>query len=708
MTSLQTSVGQLGMVGGKRHSWAPNLRAVEPTASDKMGQRKGNLYVLVELMGKHPSAQTLFRQVVNVVQRVYFESTTDITSALQAAIMEAHYLLQEADARCGISCVVVRKSDLYIAQVAPALVVIALPNVVQLFPISPEASENPLGSRAKPEIGLFRTRVEPPSSVLLAESGWLSRVQPKMLAGAATAPSVASMLDVLQGLGGRSDLSAMAVGLGVPAESPQDEELRATSDWVGALAELKEDDASRLVASDLREGSAEPTGPSRTAADVARDAGKGLAMAGARLAEGAKTLGERMLPEAEEVQRGTSRPKPRRQRRASRWPVILAVVIPVLVAVAAGALWYQQNWERGRQFTSLMDGARAAFEATAASEDEVLIRGQLEDAFARVTQALVLKPADSTAANLQREIRKSLDHVNRVVTLPTLMPLRQFSGTDRDLSRVLLNARSIFVLDRGRDEVYWYQMDPELSDVIQPVGDGPVISKGQQVDQAVVSELADTAWLTAEGAQDRSGLLVLDQSGGLFLNDATGMWEPTHLPMRLPDGWRYPQSTDTYQGNFYVLEPSLNQIYRYTPSGAGYADPPTDYFQGNALVNLGGVVDMVINSEACGGSVFLLFRNGMLTKYLRGSPEALEVVVPDGRLQDTPAFFAGPETCHLYIADAGNSRIVELDANGTFLYQYRLAEGDTLGSVRSLFVDEIGDAYYILTSDALYRTPIPR
>jgi len=47
-------------------------------------------------------------------------------------------------------------------------------------------------------------------------------------------------------------------------------------------------------------------------------------------------------------------------------------------------------------------------------------------------------------------------------------------------------------------------------------------------------------------------------------------------------------------------------------------------------------------------------------------------------------------------------------SNGTFLFQYRLAEGDALRSVRSLFVDEGDDAFYILTDDTLYRTPIPR
>jgi hypothetical protein len=419
-----------------------------------------------------------------------------------------------------------------------------------------------------------------------------------------------------------------------------------------------------------------------------------------------------MLPEAEPVE---SEAVPSREemwegkeRTAPRLPVILAIVIPLLAVVVAAVLWWQRDLQRDREFNTLLEGARAALDSAAGMEDEALVRSQLEDAEERITQALALKPGDPDAENLQLEIRRAVDHVNRVVTLPMLMPLQEISGTGRDLGRVLLSGRNVFVLDRGRDEVLWYELDPELPDVVQQVGEGPVIRKGQQVGQLVVSELGDIAWLTAAGYQDRSGLLVLDQSGGLFLSDATGMWEPLHLPLHLPSEWRYPQSAETYQGNFYVLEPSLNQVFRYVPSGGGYADAPTAYFEDAAMVNLGGVVDMGINSEACGGHIYLLYRNGVLTKYTRGSTEAFEAVVPDQRLQDTPAFFVGPERCHLYVADAGNSRLVELDADGTFLFQYHLAEEEALRSVRSLFVDEAADAFYILTGDTLYRTPIPR
>jgi len=682
VTSLQTTIGQLSMAGGERQPRAANVRAVEPTVTGRWRQRKGNLYVLVELRDGPPARQHLYRQLLNVIQRVYYEAPSSVTAALQQAIGEAHRLLREVGATGGVSCAALRDDDIYIAQAGPALAIIVHPDVVEQLPASSEAYEIPLGGSIRPEIGLFHTSAERTSTIVLAQSDWLSQVEPRVLAGAATAPTVSGVLDILQELAGTAELSALVIGLGTPAEAPP----------------LRKEEEERYEAIEKEPPAEQPA----RVGELAREVGQ-------RLAEGAKILGERMLPEVEVPA------PPERERltveveeRPSRWPLITALVIPLLVVIAALAVWWQRGWEQQKRLEELMQGALAAWNAAKLATEETIARGQLHHAEERIVAALELDPDNVEAIKLRQQIQEALDRVNHVVPLPMLMPLQEYSGLGRDLGRVLVHGRSVFVLDRGRDEVYQYELDPELPDLLEPVGEGVVIRKGQQVGQVMVSELADMAWLTAVGQQYRSGLLVLDQSGRLFLSDASSMWTLTHLPLKLPEDWRYPQSVETYWGKFYVLEPSLNQILRYEPSGEGYEESPSHYFEEDALINLGGVVDMAISPEVCGGYVYLLYRNGIVTKYIRGSAVSFEPNVPDERLQDTPAFFVGPEDCHVYVADVGNARIVELDEDGTFLHQYRLAEGEMLRYVRSLFVDDVEDVFYILTGDALYRTPIPR
>ena len=713
MTPLKVSSGQLFMAGGMRQGWAPNARAVEPTGSDKTEQRKGSLYMLVELQEVPPSPQILYRQILNVVQRTYYEAPTSTTASLQSALLEAHALMQEAKVTGGISCVVLRDGDLYVAQVAPALVVLAGPSVVQLFPVSPQSDELPLGGRARPEISMFYDQVQTPTTVLLADSRWLDRVDPKMMAGATTAPSISAILHVLSKLAGREELAALAIGLGVPAEDAEGLPEVDTEAWAEAVAEKPAGEEGREAAVDRKRRRRERKEPQAALAGAARAAGERLEQAGAQVAEGVKALGEQMLPEREhevavEPLRPRAQPKARPKRRASRWPLALAIAIPLIVAITVGALWWRRSYMTQQQYTNLMEAARVGLQAATGITDEEQARPHIQQAMVRVEEALSLKQGDPAALRLKQEIQAVLDQVNRVVPLPLLMPLYEFSAADRDLARVIVHGDDVFVLDRGTDAVTQLQLDPALRDVAEPVSDQPLVRKGQQVGQGVVSELSDITWLTPGGAQSQTGLLVLDQSGGLYLYDATGLWEPMYLPLRVPAEWRYPQSAQTYAGNFYVLEPSLNQIFRYLPTGNGYSDDATAYFDAGSPVSLGGVVDMAISSEGCGGYVYLLYRNGVLTKYARGVAEPFAAIVPDKQPQDTPAFFSSAENCHVFVVDAGNGRIVEFQPDGVFLFQYRLAEGEALQQVRSLFVDDTDDSFFLLTNDALYRVPIPR
>jgi len=765
MTPLQAQVGQLSMSGGSRRNWAPNARAVEPASADRVGRQKGNLYILAELASGLSSPAVLYRQIVNVVQRVYYETPGTISSSLETAIQEAHLLLEEAHATGGISCVVLRDSDIYVAQVTPALVIVSRPDVVQLFPSSPESQQQPLGGRTLPDVALFHTAVKVPTTIVLAESSWLGQAEPRMLAGATTAPDMKTLLEVLERMAGRADVSAMVIGLGVPAEEPAVPVKPEVQTWAEGTEEQRE--AAPRPEGKPRPAAARPRAATdtseaaRTASGVARDARKGLATAGAKLAEGGRGLVERMLPDAEEVptparrvvpearervrervpeqpkarsaeavlEREKARPqvlvqerpaqvKPARpaqparaardRERGIRWPVVLAIAIPVVVALVALVVWWQRGAERERKYTTEWNEASTAYQTAVGVDDEATARLQLMMGLEHVQEALIIKPDDPDALSLERDISRLLDEINHVVPLPMLMPLHQFAEGEQDYGRILVEGDHVFILDRGQDQVAQLALDPQLHDIAEPAADGPLVQKGQQIGQAVVSELADMIWLEPGTARTKGGVLVLDQSGGLFLNDPDGLWQPLHLTMRLPQGWRYPQSIGTYEGYFYVLEPALNQIYRYAPTTNGYEDAPTTYFPEGSSLSLGGVTDMAISSATCGGNIYLLYRNGIIKRFTRGVEEPFSAEIPDAELQDTPAFYMSQETCHLFVADAGNSRILELDSAGGFLFQYRLADGDALSSARGLFVNHEDGAIYILTPEALYRTPLPR
>jgi len=114
-----------------------------------------------------------------------------------------------------------------------------------------------------------------------------------------------------------------------------------------------------------------------------------------------------------------------------------------------------------------------------------------------------------------------------------------------------------------------------------------------------------------------------------------------------------------------------------------------------------------VQSVAIDGSVWLLFPDGRLLKFFAGEQRPFELRGLPEPLS-SPADIAVPlESDRIYIADAGNARIIEATKDGRFLRQFRAREGDVLRDVRSLFLDEQGAMFYILTSDQLFKANLP-
>ena len=59
---------------------------------------------------------------------------------------------------------------------------------------------------------------------------------------------------------------------------------------------------------------------------------------------------------------------------------------------------------------------------------------------------------------------------------------------------------------------------------------------------------------------------------------------------------------------------------------------------------------------------------------------------------------------HVYIADRGNVRIVQLQKDGQFVQQFRPAADDLTAftNLQDLFVDELGQRLFILANNRLY------
>jgi hypothetical protein len=126
--------------------------------------------------------------------------------------------------------------------------------------------------------------------------------------------------------------------------------------------------------------------------------------------------------------------------------------------------------------------------------------------------------------------------------------------------------------------------------------------------------------------------------------------------------------------NFYVVDPSQQQILAYAPAADGANFPAKDQKWLTVARDVSKVGDMYID-----GDIFIT-DNGTIVRFVAGRAEGWQVgQLPDGLLRSTPAYslLSSPSDKRvgiLYAYDPANARIVALDkAKGTFIEQYRLA-----------------------------------
>ncbi len=730
--SLRTTIAQFSTSGGRWQSRAANVRAVEP-APELAAAQRGSLYMLVEVHGTGGGHPALFRQILNAAQTAFYEMGENVEAALRQAVRSAHAVLRraneglpEAGWTAGMSLVVRYGNQLVIAQAGPSLVMVSHPKTVDQFPADLKQWGPPLGTEARPEVQIYDTTVEDGSVVLIAQSDWGDHVSLEALAVAAATPNLSLAAGYLGQLAGNADLSALLIGFTkdipelrleeppaatVPEAPPAEPGEAAPEPGRGARKKGLLAGAGRLFGGE-RPGGQPPAPPAETAAEAE------LAEVEAR----PQPHPGATAPQAEALKKETvAAPGPARPIRPAAWPeptpapepaaepiaaarggrnpwwlLLALVIIPLLIGGVVLAMLFGRNSAVEAQFTEKLDGAINILSQVEGMSDEAAALQRLGQARDFLDQARVLRPGDERLAPVETRYEEQLARLQRVTFLYGSVPLWNFEQENRNWRRVLASGDALFVFDSNRSEVYRFTRSA-LGDTVMPV-ETPVIRKGDQVDGVIIGDLLDIAWVEAGGANRRSKLLAVDRTGGLIGYDVT--WGQERLALASRNKWAQPQLAAGYASNLYVADVGAGQVWRHRPTETGYGEAEP-YFT-NTTVNLSGLQAMAID-----GNIWLLFADGRLLKFFGGAQQPyIWRGMPDPL--SAPADIAVPlQADRIYVADAGNGRIIEATKDGQFLRQFRMRQGDVLRNLRSLFLDEAASMFYILTDNQLYRVDIP-
>lgn len=715
--SLSTTISQFSSSGGRWQGRATNVRSVEP-APDLPSAGRGSLYMLVEVSGSGGGHTALYRQMLNAAQTAFYEKGETVEAALRQAIRSAHVVLRQANEslpdaewRAGIGLVARYGDKLTIAQAGPGLVLVSHPKTVDQFPAEPGHWGPSLGGDVRPEVEIYDTTLEPGSLLLLAQSDWPQHVAPEALAVSAAAPSVSLAVQYLGQLAGDAELSALLVGFSSTIPELQEEpttRLESVGPLAGSASGVGEAEhvsgkvpprrAGRLFGFGRR-AEERPVAPA-AAPMATQDAHAFPERAGAATVPApevspgsAETPGGLAGEQAAAVEGGDAA----EARGRSPWPLVALAIIPLLILGLVIAMLFVRNNTANAAFEQLLQGATSVIAEVEGLPDDIGAQ-RLGAAREFLDRAHMQRPDDERLALLEQQYQALFDKVQHVILLYGVVPLWTFKEPGHSEKRVLAKGDSLFVLDGGRNEVYRF-VRSQLGDSVTPP-EKPVIRKGDQISNVVVSDLVDITWVEAAGPNQRSKLLTLDTAKALFGYDTT--WGAVNLPLGGQDKLARPQLTSSYGGNLYVVDPPSRQVWRYRPGSKGYEAAPEPYFPQGGEVDLTGVQAIGID-----GNIWILFADGRLLKFFGGEQRPFDFQGLPSPLSAPTAIAMPLEGDRVYILDAGNGRIVEITKEGKFLRQFRARQGAFLRDAKDLFLDEANRKFYIVTPDQLYVADVP-
>ncbi|MBU1500383.1 hypothetical protein KKE48_05960, partial [Patescibacteria group bacterium] len=159
------------------------------------------------------------------------------------------------------------------------------------------------------------------------------------------------------------------------------------------------------------------------------------------------------------------------------------------------------------------------------------------------------------------------------------------------------------------------------------------------------------------------------------------------------EGWNNISDSVGFGSNLYLLDKSkTGQIWKYLGVISGLS-AKRSYLKGDTY-DLSEAMSMAID-----GSVWVLFSDGTIVKYVQGAKDAFAVAGLDRNFEEPIKIFTSPEEENLYILDRRQTRVVVVSKTGEYQAQY---EWPGMAGVKDLIVSEKLKKMFLLTGEKVF------
>jgi hypothetical protein len=389
---------------------------------------------------------------------------------------------------------------------------------------------------------------------------------------------------------------------------------------------------------------------------------------------------------------------------------VLAILFPLLMIAAGGWMWFNAKQEQQRaqaeQVTQLLDQANASINSgkSLVALDKNAARDAFQKAISLTGQARAIDPLNKSITSVTYSAQDELDKLNGISVLLFLPSFATYSDPLAKPARIVTHYPDIFILDRGTSRVYHYIVNDAGPSVTPTPGDGIILRSGDTATTnsgaaRTVGELIDLTWV------DPGGRLIAVDKSGAFLEYAQSKNTWTAYPARDSSKWSRVILATNYAGNLYLVDQGQNEILKYVAAEGAWTSSVT-YFAPGVNIDLTGVTDIAID-----GDVWLARADGSIMRFTAGRLATFNISDLDTPVSNAVAVYTSEKINNLYIADAGNQRIVQIDkTTGRFARQFkpRGQDHDAFSSLKALAVDEANKKFFFINGNQAYLATIPQ
>ncbi len=741
MSELQAVTGQLYIVDGVMQTVnqsaksaataVPGILVQPPPNRAHRSRSRDYLFAHLTLSGNAAETAVLAQDLLDLISQKFHAASGSLTAALRGAIMAANQALlqrnlasRETFREGGLTCAVLRHGELFTLQAGESLALLGHNFGIERLPPRPLDHITPLGRTSGLDIRYAHHRLQSGDLLLLADPR-LSHLPTDSFSDALVDTDIETGLDTLIDI--VADESARLLLLEFNDHTLLDlpdvvqPTPRQGQTVVPTPQPRRSPEAVPSPTSDERRPQPVRTGEPAPAKDgirslpaidrqqvetTARRAGSQAALGLSTFTAWLADLLSRLRPPR------TAVPEVEEEPISWTWPVIIAVLIPVLLAVIVSGVYL----ERGR--VQRMSEIRAEMAQLISLADEVggdivLARQHYSAVLALAVEAETeVRPGDETVARLRTIARERLDVLDDVTRLAA-RPYYTFSeGTA--LTHVALRDGfngGIFILDKGNGLVYEYETDDTY---LNPLMLEPQVRvfNGQAVGNRVVGSVIDMFWRPAGNAVSRDGLAMLDSNGAL-LTYQPNLGSVFGVSLDLASEWQAPIAIATFNERLYILDIGAQVIWKYFPVGDDFtanADDRILFFAEDAELNQ--VIDFDIFSQD--GGLVLLYRDGRMRYYdtrssrlVWSESDMLANGLQTPLVAPTSVKIVGRGlNASIFVADPGSGRIVQISRpTGQVLAQYRATgpNGEELFSqINDFAIAETPLRVFVTTQQTLY------